>query len=174
MLTREMSNSSSIPLETTVSDEEEEGPSSERFSTRSGPKLRFTEKHRLLKSSLAPLARVEQELQYRLGSAATEIWSTSVTNAAPFDLPAKKPGAKEFGIRSNNGWKTALDKFRTTAAPGASDAEPEYVQKLRESDSKTSDIIASCKDDMKSLWEDPVINEMLARRKFRIEDSSGL
>jgi guanine nucleotide-binding protein subunit alpha len=37
-----------------------------------------------------------------------------------------------------------------------------------------TDIIASCRDDMKALWLDEAVRNVLAKRKVRIEDGAGL
>lgn len=135
------------------------------------PPLKFQEKHRLLALRLGPLRRIQTDLERRIGAATTEPISTSVTTAAPFD--PDRPALKEFCINSTNGWKSALDVFRAgrmrpeTGAAGT-------LRKLKSKDDETTEVIAECRDDMLALWEDPVVREMLARRKTRIEDSAGL
>jgi len=137
------------------------------------PPLRFKEKHRLLKLRLGPLTAVQSDLERKLGEGATEPHSTSgLTTAAPFDPTHNRRALQEFSINSSNGWKSALDKFRTlrparTEAPGSQ-------RKGKDRDDDVSDIIASCRDDIKSIWEDSTVKEMLSRRKVRIEDSAGL
>lgn len=137
------------------------------------PPLRFKEKHRLLKMRLGPLYGVQADLEQRLGAGTTELYTTSVTTAAPFDPPAGRRALQEFSINSSNGWKSALDKFRTLRA-GRPEATPGSQRKGKNVEGDLSEIISSCRDDMKALWEDPVIGEMLNRRKVRIEDAPGL
>lgn len=36
------------------------------------------------------------------------------------------------------------------------------------------EVIASCRDDIKALWEDDIVAEVLNRRKVRLEDGPGL
>jgi guanine nucleotide-binding protein subunit alpha len=131
-------------------------------STAPPAKLKFTEKHRLLKLRLGPLYRVQKELEDKLGAAASEVYS--------FDSPNNQKRPREFSINSTNGWKTALDKLRPLLnVTGGS------TRKLRDAESdETTDVIAGCRDDMKAIWEDPVVRKMLNRRKFRIEDTPGL
>ncbi|KAF8064289.1 guanine nucleotide binding protein, alpha subunit [Lyophyllum atratum] len=136
------------------------------------PPLRFKEKHRLLKLQLTPLAGVQDALERNLGDASLELYSTSVMTAAPFDPATNRQARQEFSINSTNGWKTALDKFRH-ARPARSEAGTDSVRKAKETEDDVTEIIASCKDEIKALWEDPLVNEMLNRRKVRIEDAPG-
>lgn len=148
------------------------------------PRLKFTEKHRLLKTRLAPLAIVQHSLETDLGSATLDPNPISTTGAAPFDEPihsSRRP-LQEFSINSSNGWKTALEKFRTLrSAPVArtdsiiNDSSSVAVtsQKVKDTEDDIAEIIASCRDDIKSLWEDDIVREMLVRRKVRLEDGPG-
>ncbi|KAF8889105.1 guanine nucleotide binding protein, alpha subunit [Infundibulicybe gibba] len=139
------------------------------------PPIRFKEKHRLLKMRLGPLHGVQRDLESRLGDGSTELYTTSVNTAAPFDRPPPNRRAlQEFSINSSNGWKSALDKFRTlrstrTESPNAGSAR----RKSKDKDDEISEVIASCREDIKAIWEDPLIQEMLTRRKARLEDSPG-
>ncbi|TFK64784.1 hypothetical protein BDN72DRAFT_901266 [Pluteus cervinus] len=47
-------------------------------------------------------------------------------------------------------------------------ANPEVVE-----DDDATDVIASCKDDMKALWADPEVRAVLRKRKVRLQDSAG-
>ncbi|KAJ7146153.1 guanine nucleotide binding protein, alpha subunit [Mycena epipterygia] len=135
------------------------------------PPLKFKDKHRLLRLRLAPLRRVQSDLEQRLGAAATELYTTSATSAAPFDpsLPPKRE--KEFSVHSTNGWKTALERFR--AARRRSGEDSGVLRKVRDMEDEIQGVIAGCREDMRSVWEDRVVREMLARRKVRVEDSAG-
>ncbi|GLB44538.1 putative G protein alpha subunit [Lyophyllum shimeji] len=136
------------------------------------PPLRFKEKHRLLKLRLTPLAGVQADLERKLGEASQEVYATPVNVAAPFEHATNRRALQEFSINSTNGWKTALDKFRTPR-PARPEAGPDPLRKAKEIEDEITEIIASCKDDIKELWEDPVVTEMLNRRKVRLEDSPG-
>ncbi|KAJ7353187.1 guanine nucleotide binding protein, alpha subunit [Mycena albidolilacea] len=138
------------------------------------PLLKFKDKHRLLRLRLAPLRRVQSDLEARLGAAATELYTTNTNSAAPFDSGSSttpKPREKEFSIHSTNGWKTALERFR--AARRRSGEDSGVLRKVRDMEDEVLDVIAGCRDDMRSIWEDRVVREMLSRRKVRIEDSAG-
>ena len=39
---------------------------------------------------------------------------------------------------------------------------------------ETADILAGCAEDMKAIWEDPVVRDMLLRRGIRMETTPGL
>lgn len=149
------------------------------------PRLKFTEKHRLLKTRLEPLIAVQHSLESNLGAASLDPHSTSTMSAAPFDEPnpsGRRP-LQEFSINSSNGWKTALDKFRTLrSAPAArtdsvttNDSLSLAVasKKDRDSEEYIAEVIASCRDDIKSLWDDDIVGETLIRRKVRLEDGPG-
>ncbi|KAG6910377.1 hypothetical protein DXG01_011092 [Tephrocybe rancida] len=135
------------------------------------PPLRFKEIHRLLRLRLGPLARVQQDLERKLGEASTELHTTAVLVAAPFDHPTNRRALQEFSINSTNGWKTALVKFRPMRQ-----ARPEVGEELRKAkdiEDDVAEVLDACKDDIKTLWDDSVVTEMLNRRKVRIEDSPG-
>lgn len=148
------------------------------------PHLKFTDKHSILRMRLGPLSSVQQILEKKIGTASLEPHSTSVNTAAPFDQPSPsgRRGLQEFSINSSNGWKTALDKFRTLrTAPsnarqenGAAHAGPSITRRARDSEEEIVEVIASCREDIKTLWEDDIITEMLNRRKVRLEDAPGL
>ncbi|KAJ7756308.1 guanine nucleotide binding protein, alpha subunit [Mycena metata] len=134
--------------------------------------LKFKDKHRLLRLRLAPLRRVQSDLEQRLGAAATELYTTSATSAAPFDNAASaSKREKEFSVHSTNGWKTALERFR--AARRRSGDESGVLRKVRDMEDEVQGVIAGCREDMRSVWEDRVVREMLSRRKARVEDSPG-
>lgn len=135
------------------------------------PVYRFTDKHRLLKLRLAPLRRVQADLEKRLGPASHEVYSSNPM------VPIGKDGkpeahSREFGIVSRNGWRTALEKFRL-AQKDSSCPEP-TLRRREEENYDITDILVGCRDDMKNLWDDPVVQQILTHRKAHIEDSSGL
>lgn len=146
------------------------------------PSPKFSEKHRLLKLRLTPLREVQRDLERRLGAASQEVASSGgYTATAPFDSSSNYPGPsrskrrpQEFFINSSNGWKSALDKFR----PKTSSTRPTTAGGTRRGkerqDDEITDVIAGCGDDIKALWDDPVVRDVLSRQRSRIEDSPGL
>ncbi|KAF9261998.1 G-alpha-domain-containing protein [Marasmius fiardii PR-910] len=140
--------------------------------------LSFKEKHRILKLRLGPLRRVQTDLERRLGSSAIEPISTMVHTAAPFGNSARSDGGRpphlnEFCIHSNNGWKSALEKVKVTMRPGRADIAFDSLRKIRSIDDEISEVIAGCRDDMKAIWEDSTIREMLTLAKTKLEEAPG-
>ncbi|KAF8125644.1 guanine nucleotide binding protein, alpha subunit [Boletus edulis] len=128
------------------------------------PVYTFTDKHRLLKLRLAPLRRVLTDLEKRLGPGTQEVYTT-----IPTEVDKDQP--REFGIISRDGWKSAFEKLRPARKD---DSAPEPIQKRREEENyQIADILVGCKDDMKNLWDDIVVQQILAHRKAHIEDSPG-
>ncbi|KAJ7596460.1 guanine nucleotide binding protein, alpha subunit [Mycena floridula] len=124
-------------------------------------------KYRLLQLRLAPLRGIQTELEQQLGPAITEPRFTEVTTATPF---VDRPALQEFSINSTNGWRSALEKFRnarlTQAAPGC-------LRAVRSRDDERAEVLATYREDMKLLWEDPFVREMLSKRKIPIDDSAS-
>lgn len=129
-----------------------------RPATASSTPLRFTEKHRLLRLRLAPLRSVQGDLQARLGACD---WPT------PKSEIEGRAKTQDFFVRSNAGWKSALrpsnmrrslDKGRRKGSDGG----------------ETVEVLASCAEDIKALWADDVIQEMLWRRRLRMDLLPGL
>ncbi|KAH8824047.1 guanine nucleotide binding protein, alpha subunit [Flagelloscypha sp. PMI_526] len=172
-LAEEIARSNSQHGHSTGSEESsEEGHGASSSSRRrSKTPLRFKEKHRILSLRLGPLRGVQADLEQRLGAETTELYSTDVTTAAPFGSFQRK-ALQEFSINSTNGWKSALDKFRPNrwAQEGGTP-----TRRQRDADDNAAiEVVASCREDMKSLWEDTTIREMLSSRKSRpLEDSPG-
>lgn len=129
------------------------------------PVYRFTDKHRLLKLRLAPLRRVQVDLEKRLGPGSQEVYSC--IPPAPGEGPPR-----EFGIISRNGWKSALEKLQLVQKDGTS---PQPVPRRREEEKyEITDVLVGCREDMKNLWDDDVVQQILTHRKAHIEDSPGL
>ena len=131
----------------------------------------FTDQHRLLRVRLAPLRRVQVDLEKKFGQASQEVYSSNPM------IPVGHEGRvqshfREFGIISRNGWKTALDMLRFGQKH---DSHVESaLRKKGEEDYEIADVLASCRQDMENLWSDPVVRQILKQQKTRIEDSSGL
>ncbi|KAF5325867.1 hypothetical protein D9611_000979 [Ephemerocybe angulata] len=157
------------------------------------PRLKFTDEHRRLRTSLQGLIGVQLDLERRLGSASLEMWSTTVGNAAPFDPEAAGTStgkrAGEFSIHSSNGWKTALGKFKMrTPGQGSSKAEltdgdsngspvatspSGGLPGSREWEDDIGETLGTFRDEIKLVWEDSTVQEVLTRRKVRLEDMPG-
>ena len=165
-LLREMSISDGergSPGSDCTSDSSDREPSPHVFS--------FTDKHRLLKLRLAPLRRVQTDLEKRLGPGTHEVYTFDPTAVV---LPEGKTGVRprEFGIISRNGWKSAFEKLRPSRED---DSCSEPIQKRRDEENyEIADILVGCREDMKNLWEDTVVQQILTHHKGHVEDSPGL
>ncbi|KAJ3538840.1 hypothetical protein NMY22_g4998 [Coprinellus aureogranulatus] len=155
------------------------------------PRLKFTDEHRRLRTSLAKLIELQLDLERRLGSASLEMWSTTENSAAPFQdmengTASRKGRINEFSINSTNGWKTALDKFKssrsragqsradaTEGEGGDSPVATSPSSTSREWEDDIGETLGNLKEDIKALWEDTTVQEVLARRKIRLEDMPG-
>jgi guanine nucleotide-binding protein alpha-1 subunit len=146
-----------------------------RRNAKALPPLRFKEKHRLLKAHLDCLVKVQTDLESQLGEAANEVVSVGPggTVAAPF-FPGAGSSKQEFSINSTNGWKSALGKFKAMRSSRPDNGDVGPSQRSKDLEEEVLEILASCRDDIKSLWEDPTVHEMLSRRKIRLEDAPGL
>ncbi|KAH8103250.1 G-protein alpha subunit-domain-containing protein [Phellopilus nigrolimitatus] len=120
--------------------------------------IALSETHKLLRLRLAPLRRVQADLERRLGSSAEEPVSVAggpPTVPAPFDgASSTAVGAahrpQEFFVRSSTGWKSALDHLR----PRSSSA-------------------GSREEDMHALWTDSVVRQLLTVCRLHLKDSAG-
>ncbi|KAJ3866194.1 guanine nucleotide binding protein, alpha subunit [Lentinula novae-zelandiae] len=172
ILNREMA-AASLPSPDYIGSSDE---SSEDINSSSRPRLKFKEKHRLLKLRLGPLRRIQTDLERRFGATALEPQSTSITTAAPFgseESQSSRQSSKEFSINSSNGWKSAFEKIRAMRAAARADGDAHALRRLQETDDEIAEVIAGCRDDVKAIWEDPTVREMLSRGKTRVEDSAG-
>ena len=153
----------------------------------------FSEKHKILRLRLAPLRGVQVDLERKLGSGAFEDQGhfsnngrgrvqSSPTESSPIDGDDSQGQRlpREFYIRSNNSWKDRLKSgLKNAGRPYSSGASEREVSLAgwgkagAELDEITS-IIAGCKEDIKALWEDELVQRVLSRRKYRVDESSGL
>jgi len=133
---------------------------------------RFTDRHSFMKRRLGPLRTVQFDLESKLGPESQEIRSTTSTSAAPFDSVPRslqKHPSRDFGVKSTNGWKSALEKLRPSMSNNA------HLQRRKDADrNEITDVLIGCKEAMLDLWQDPVVQQILAHRRTRIEDSPGL
>ncbi|TFK90902.1 G-protein alpha subunit [Polyporus arcularius HHB13444] len=133
-----------------------------RFSPASG-KVHLSSKHRLLKLRLAPLRTVQHDLELRIGIQAGA--DLSDTMISPPGSPTMGPAQRkqEFFVRSSTSWKH--NRSASEAAGGRRSKESQ----MRE----TADILAGCADDMKAIWQDTTVREMLLRKGIRMETTPG-
>lgn len=128
--------------------------------------LKLTDRHQLLMIRLAPLLGIEGELKRRLGTGPEHAHAAaSPMSATPFDEPemTSKRKLPEFSVRS---WQDVL-------APEEKNSQSSESSSSYKLDVPT-DIIASCRDDMKALWDDKTVRLALKRRKVQLPDSVDL
>ncbi|KAF8887649.1 G-protein alpha subunit [Gymnopilus junonius] len=145
----------------------------------------LTGKHQLLKLRLGPLRRVEKDLQRLLGASAVEEQDGAAHAYGPLSLELEsqalvgRRSTQEFGVvrlqealergvakrasmlaMSQHGHGTSREG---TPPPGSPDVGVDDA----------TEVIASCLEDMKTLWTDEVVRVILRKRKLRLEDSAG-
>lgn len=163
---------------------------------RSGVTLCFTGQHKVLKLRLGPLRRIQEDLEGQLGAASSEAtndWSsysesTGGTSFIPVTPNIEPSGdvwchrsvarlSGEFCVRSNSGWKGALKKLQPRSSLSESLNEPDAKEAMdgwMKRTDNAAEVIFGCKEDIKSLWADQIVQQLLRQRKLRLEDSSGL
>lgn len=125
----------------------------------------LTEKHRLLRLRLAPLRGVQQDIQRRLGAAAVEETNNPGSGGV-------LPRPSEFAVRSRDGWRSALERFRLRPQDAHEDARAADARVRKAAE--VTEVVVGCAEDMKALWEDAAIQGMLRRKKIRMEEAPGL
>src|SRR5882762_5172303 len=139
--------------------------------TRSSSSVRIpgtilTDDHRRIRMRLSPLLTMEAALARKL---------------LPENFDPER-SSREICVRANSGWKTTLERATSPdARPGAISAKSStrrVSSRPGTSDNRSRDdptaVLAACKDDIISLWEDPVVRDVLKKHHVRLEDSPGL
>ncbi|KAJ3526907.1 hypothetical protein NM688_g8198 [Phlebia brevispora] len=116
-----------------------------------------------LRLRLAPLRQVEVDLKARLGDGTNELTELNIGSeplfASPFDdAPAisSRP-SKEVTVRSHQSFKDK-ERDRKTKNRTSLRQTPTGVDVDRD---PVSDVLAGCADDMVTLWEDSVIQDLV-------------
>ncbi|PFH46759.1 hypothetical protein AMATHDRAFT_50812 [Amanita thiersii Skay4041] len=157
------------------------GASSSAIS--SVPQIPLTEKHHMLVMRLGPLKSIEAELKRRLGAGTEEVRAEdgidpSELSATPFDRPLRRT---EFGIRR---WHNVAElaprvtggtRIDGSAAAGVSPQRQggEHMTHIAPMVDGATEVIATCREDVKILWLDRSVRDVLKKRKIRLEDSAG-
>ncbi|EIM79929.1 G-alpha-domain-containing protein [Stereum hirsutum FP-91666 SS1] len=145
----------------------------------------FTEKHRLLQMRLKPLRRVQRDLEQLLGAPSFVEADDLRGPATPFaSMEGSSPSSTvssrkrmsqshEFVVRSRNGWKGALrlggdedERERGERGKGGKRGRDERSE-------ETMGVISGCGEDIRALWADPIVQEVLAKRGVKMEDQPG-
>ncbi|KAF8070364.1 guanine nucleotide binding protein, alpha subunit [Lyophyllum atratum] len=124
------------------------------------PHIGLTEQHESLTLRLAPLRQIERDLKMLLGSGSSEFDDTRDKTSHP--TGRSNSTLTNLHLRSTSGWKTVLDHIRSPTAG-----------KDRQLQTVASGVIISLKDDIRKLWEDPILQQILRKRHIRLEDTPG-
>ncbi|KAI9061527.1 G-alpha-domain-containing protein [Trametes sanguinea] len=148
----------------------------------SPPPVQFTNTHALLKLRLVPLRRVEADLKQLIGAATDELAPDSSVSpdgavedanaAVLFDGTVSRRRPAEFYVRSNNSWRDAL-RSAYQGLHGEGDTRAVSTLDGQSKLEDATEIIASCAEDMQALWNDPVVRDVLRRRKIRLDLMPG-
>jgi hypothetical protein len=90
------------------------------------------------------------------------------TNLPPVDPRMK---AREAAVNSTAGWKDAFARMLPVDPSASMDELPQDFDAGGDDPGK---VLSACCADMKALWADPIIHQILEDRKVRLEDMSGL
>lgn len=128
----------------------------------------FSDKHKLLQLRLQPLTRVQRDLENYLGFAALEPDQVPTTDNVTFPSQTTSSTRRntEFSVSGNNSWKALLLGKEDSKRP----AEKKYAQDLHDA----TEILYRCGPDVKQLWADDVVQQVLAQTKAQLKHSSGL
>lgn len=122
------------------------------------PMPQLTRQHEYLKMRLSPLIRLQELLISRLAAEFGDATSYH-TNAK---LATTRSG--EFFVRA----KSLLGRGNTsneTTGPHSTDLE---------NDNEITNVLDACRDDMITLWQDPVVRGILQLRDIHLEEGPGL
>ena len=133
-----------------------------RFST-----SKLTDNHRRIRMRLSALLPIEDELMKKL-------------------LPDGGAATKDVCVRAGSGWKgivSALSENTSTLGPivpvkplvsamkGSANSRPNTAD-ARFKDNPTA-VLAACKDDIVTLWEDHIVQDVLKKHNIRLQDMPG-
>jgi guanine nucleotide-binding protein subunit alpha len=116
-----------------------------------------------LKLKLSPMLQLEHVLLNILGA------------PAEFDAPTRyDPNFSEGSTRKRDilvqlAWQERLAKSRS----GRGSRGPGYVDRAPDPGDAAA-IISACRPELLKLWDDPFVHAVIAKRKLRLEESSGL
>ena len=141
------------------------------------------ERYGALRLQFAPLRRVEEDLKMALGAGADEITDVGSSHghgmvATPFDATSthsssmsssdghrRQASGREFFVRSHNAWKSTVANGRVSR-PGSRRGGGQSPK------GENSEVIAMFRADIKMLWKDEGVREVLARQKITLGDSA--
>lgn len=146
-------------------------PDSRPSSSRASPSAELphlTAEHLKLRLRLLPLLQVEEVLIRRLTLAGnTEQEATRLTQLT--NAPDALARDKELAVNSHFVWKTMFS--RIAGKRNSSETDIDAIDWNDPDD--PGRIIHACAEDMIMLWNDPVVHEVLAYQKLRLQEMPG-
>lgn len=143
-----------------------------RFSTQNQAAAPLTDVHRRARLRLLPLLAIEADLTRKLFPelAAGLNPLLDVANAGDTPGPAT-PAVKEVCVRAGNGWKSVLASLQ---AQGEKSKGKGNANGNAGATDELTTVLAACREDVLSLWEDQAVRAVLKRRGIRLQDMPGL
>lgn len=128
-----------------------------------------------LRMRLTPLRQVEGDLKARLGAGTDEVTDASLAAsgeammATPFDdaaypTPARRFHPRDVVVRSHRAWKER-ERARKERDRSSS-VRPNSPGSASDARDSATDVLAGCADDMIALWLDPLVREIVRRRRL--------
>ncbi|TRM69252.1 guanine nucleotide binding protein, alpha subunit [Schizophyllum amplum] len=151
----------------------------------SGAETSLDNTHKMLSLKLGPLRNVQAELEAGLGSASIDDPDAqdadmfaqcdpdtmiSVTPPPRDDTPSPHG---EFYVNNNMRWQQALKKITPSRSPRAVEDAPPHLRKHVKALEDVTEVLAGCRDEIRTLWKDSVVKALLkSRPDIKLEDSS--
>ncbi|KAI0342360.1 G-protein alpha subunit [Trametopsis cervina] len=138
----------------------------------SQPLSGLSERYAALRLQFSPLRRVEDDLKMALGAAAEDLSDMSSSSnhgmvATPFDIASVRSSSesqcrkqKEFFVRSHSAWKSTVNQPRPDSPKRGTIA------------SDSADVISMFRADIRALWRDDVVRQVLHRQRVILDDSA--
>ncbi|KAG6909932.1 hypothetical protein DXG01_014454, partial [Tephrocybe rancida] len=139
-----------------------------------------------LKTRLQPLRHIEALLIAKLvppnEDEATHLPSAAIPSSSTQPPHAQQQSfrTQEIFVRPGAGWKGALSRARVTSSPSApahrllnAERPTSAGNTGLETPDEPQEVLHQCRRDMMALWGDPVVREILVRKKVRLEELPG-
>lgn len=123
-----------------------------------------------MRMRLSPLMRVGDDLGVKLSPEYYDPKSSSMAKYSSTQSTSysyNQPSARELTVRSGSGWKAAFGVKSSSAPPTRSGA-------TTAAEDEAARVLHACVDDIWTIWTDPIVKEVLKKRKVRLQEMSGL
>lgn len=131
-----------------------------------------------LRMRLTPLRQVEADLKDRLGAGTSEVSEASLHGelagldammATPFDDSAYASTSRRFNpkdvvVRSHRAWKERENARKETKDRAST--RPNSPGSASDKRDSATEVLAGCGEDMAALWQDPVVKEIVRKRRL--------